>query len=234
MEKIDPDIICLQEIKAQQSQMRAPVLHGYHEYWNSSTVKKGYSGTMILARQKPLAVQNGMPDQPAAGEGRVITAEFDELFLVNVYAPNSQNKLKRLDVRLNWDAKLQSTLLSLNEIKPVVLCGDMNVAHREIDLAHPTRNRGKSGFSDQERDSFSSLLDAGFIDAFRHFESAPEHYTFWRFNKGTREKNLGWRIDYFCVSETLTDTIQNCYLLPEVMGSDHCPVVLELSDFADR
>lgn len=232
MWEVDPDIICLQEIKAQQTQMRGPVLDGYLEYWNSATVKKGYSGTLILAREKPLSVKNGLPAQPAAGEGRVITAEFDDFYLVNVYAPNSQDKLRRLDIRLQWDAKLQSTLLSLDEIKPVILCGDMNVAHKEIDLAHPARNRGKKGFSDPERDSFSSLLDAGFIDAFRHFEPGPEHYTFWHFNKGTREKNLGWRIDYFCVSESLIDTMQDCYLLPEVTGSDHCPVVLELSDFA--
>lgn len=226
---LDPDIICLQEIKAEQTQMRAPVLDGYVEYWNSSTVKKGYSGTMILSKQIPLSVKNGLSAEVASGEGRTITAEYDDFFLVNVYAPNSQSKLKRLDTRLQWDTALQSTLLSLDEIKPVILCGDLNVAHREIDLAHPTRNRGKSGFSDPERDSFSKLLDSGFIDAFRHFESGPEHYTFWRFNKGTREKNLGWRIDYFCISESLTDTVQNCYLLPEVMGSDHCPVMLELA-----
>lgn len=226
---VDADIICLQEIKAEQSQMRMPVLDGYHEYWNSSTVKKGYSGTMVLSKHKPLSVKNGLPGQAAVGEGRVIVAEYESFYLVNVYAPNAQSGLKRLPVRLEWDQKLQAMLLSLDEIKPVILCGDLNVAHKEIDLAHPTRNRGKSGFSDQERDSFNELLASGFTDAFRKFESSPEHYTFWRFNKGTREKNLGWRIDYFCVSEGLLETMQDCYLLPEVMGSDHCPVVLELS-----
>ncbi len=225
---IDPDIICLQEIKAEQSQMRAPVLDGYREYWNSSTVKKGYSGTMLLTKEKPLSVQIGMPGQAAEGEGRVITAEYDSFYLVNVYAPNAQDGLKRLSVRLDWDSALQATLLSLNEIKPVILCGDLNVAHKEIDLAHPTRNRGKNGFSDQERDSFSELLSGGFIDAFRHFEPGPEHYTFWRFNKGTREKNLGWRIDYFCVSQSLESKLADCYHLPEITGSDHCPIVLEM------
>jgi len=176
-----------------------------------------------------LSVKNGLPGQAAVGEGRVIVAEYESFYLVNVYAPNAQSGLKRLPVRLEWDQKLQAMLLSLDEIKPVILCGDLNVAHKEIDLAHPTRNRGKSGFSDQERDSFNELLASGFTDAFRKFESSPEHYTFWRFNKGTREKNLGWRIDYFCVSEGLLETMQDCYLLPEVMGSDHCPVVLELS-----
>ncbi len=227
---LDPDIICLQEIKAQQAQMRAPVLDGYHEYWNSSTVKKGYSGTMILSKTKPLSVKIGVPGTQATGEGRVITAEYESFYLVNVYAPNSQDKLKRLNVRLEWDAALRSTLISLDEIKPVILCGDLNVAHKEIDLAHPNRNRGKHGFSDQERDSFTELLDSGFIDAFRHFESGPEHYTFWRFNKGTREKNMGWRIDYYCVSHSLEADLANCYHLPEIMGSDHCPIVLELAD----
>jgi len=183
---------------------------------------------MVLTKQKPLSVKNGLPAQPAEGEGRVIVAEFDSFYLVNVYAPNAQSGLKRLSERLEWDQKLQAMLLSLDEVKPVILCGDMNVAHKEIDLAHPTRNRGKSGFSDQERDSFDALLACGFIDAFRQFEPGPAHYTFWRFNKGTREKNLGWRIDYFCVSEALGDAMQDCYLLPDVMGSDHCPVALEL------
>lgn len=227
---IDPDIICLQEIKAQQSQMRVPVLEGYHEYWNSSVVKKGYSGTMVLSKSKPLSVQNDIPGQAAEGEGRVQIVEYQAFYLVNVYAPNAQEKLKRLPVRLQWDSALRATLLSLDEIKPVILCGDLNVAHKEIDLAHPHKNRGKKGFSDQERDSFSELLDSGFIDAFRQFESGPEHYSFWRFNKGTREKNLGWRIDYFCVPLTLESEMLDCYLLPEVTGSDHCPVMLELSD----
>lgn len=227
---LDPDVICLQEIKAQQNQMRAPVLDGYHEYWNSSTIKKGYSGTMILSRSKPLSVKCGMENDPATGEGRVIVAEYDSFYLINVYAPNSQDGLKRLPLRLEWDARLRAIMLSLDEIKPVILCGDLNVAHKEIDLAHPTRNRGKKGFADQERDSFSELLDAGFIDAFREFEQGAEHYTFWRFNKGTREKNLGWRIDYFCVSQSISYAMEDCYHLPEVTGSDHCPVVLELSE----
>jgi len=229
MYEVDPDLICLQEIKAESDQVRGPVLEGYKEYWHSSNTRKGYSGTMILAKTDAHAVRRGLPGQAAANEGRLICAEFDSVFVVNVYVPNSQDKLKRIAVRLEWDKALLAYVLDLENSKPVVLCGDLNVAHKEIDLAHPDRNRGKSGFSDEERQGLTRLLDAGYLDAFRVFESGPEHYTFWRFNKGTREKNLGWRIDYFCVSSALESRLENCYHLPEVMGSDHCPVVLELS-----
>lgn len=224
--KIDADIICLQEIKCSQDQLRAPVLDGYKEYWNSSTAKKGYSGTMLLTR-KPIATVVNDFDIPALdGEGRVITATLDDFHLVNVYAPNSQSGLKRLPFRLDWDTALQNYLSELEAQKPVILCGDLNVAHREIDLAHPARNRGKSGFSNPERDSFNNLLEQGYIDAFRLFENGGDHYTFWRFNKGTRAKNLGWRIDYFCVSTVLSTNVTDCFHLPLVLGSDHCPVVL--------
>jgi len=225
----DPDLICLQEIKAESDQVRGPVLEGYSEHWHSSNTRKGYSGTMILAKNEPLAVRRGLPGQAAENEGRLICAELDAAFLVNVYVPNSQDKLKRIDVRLEWDRTLLAYLRDLERSKPVVLCGDLNVAHKEIDLAHPDRNRGKSGFSDEERQGFSDLLEAGYLDAFRIFEKGPDHYTFWRFNKGTREKNLGWRIDYFLVSKALESSINRCYHLADVMGSDHCPVVLELS-----
>ncbi len=230
MAQIDADVIGLQEIKAEASQLSGPVLDGYFEYWHSSSVKKGYSGTMILARVEPESVRQGLPGQAAQNEGRLICTEYADFFLVNVYSPNSQDKLKRLSVRLEWDHALRTYLHELEQSKPVILCGDLNVAHKEIDLAHPDRNRGKSGFSDEERDAFTQLLGNGYIDAFREFEKDPGHYTFWRFNKGTREKNLGWRIDYFCVSESLRHRLQNCYHLPEIMGSDHCPVVLELSE----
>lgn len=225
---VDADVICLQEIKTDRSQMRGPVIPGYQEYWNSSTVKKGYSGTMVLTRQAPIKVENGIGVVEFDGEGRAIVVEFDEYFLINVYSPNAQSKLKRLDFRMRWEDTLRAKILELEEIKPVILCGDLNVAHKEIDLANATRNRGKAGFSHEERDQLTKLLDHGYLDAFRLFETEAGHYTFWRFNKGTRERNVGWRIDYFCVSEVLDDKIHHCYHLPEVTGSDHCPVVLEL------
>ena len=227
MEQLDADVICLQEIKSEAGQIRGPVLQGYHEYWNSSTVKKGYSGTMILARTEVRCV-NGFDSPRFDDEGRAITAEFDDFYLLNVYTPNSQSGLKRLPYRLEWEAALRAHLLTLEAHKPVILCGDLNVAHHEIDLAHPARNRGKSGFSEPEREQLEKLFALGYMDAFRLFEKAGEHYTFWRFNKGTREKNLGWRIDYFCVSQALDDRINDCTHQPDIMGSDHCPVVLEL------
>ena len=227
MEQLDADVICLQEIKSEAGQIRGPVLQGYHEYWNSSTVKKGYSGTMILARTEVRCV-NGFDSPRFDGEGRAITAEFDDFYLLNVYTPNSQSGLKRLPYRLEWEAALRAHLLTLEAHKPVILCGDLNVAHHEIDLAHPARNRGKSGFSEPEREQLEKLFALGYMDAFRLFEKDGEHYTFWRFNKGTREKNLGWRIDYFCVSQALDDRINDCTHQPDIMGSDHCPVVLEL------
>lgn len=227
MEVLDADVICLQEIKSEAEQIRGPVLHGYNEYWNSSTVKKGYSGTMILAREE-LRCSNGFDTPAFDAEGRAITAEFDDFYLVNVYTPNSQSGLKRLPYRLEWEQTLRNYMLELESHKPVILCGDLNVAHQEIDLAHPARNRGKSGFSEPEREQLEKLFAHGYMDAFRLFEQGGEHYTFWRFNKGTREKNLGWRIDYFCVSKALDDKVHNCFHRPDIMGSDHCPVILEL------
>ena len=226
---LNADVIALQEIKCEQQQLRQPVLRGYEEHWNSSSKKKGYSGTMLLTRTPihNISCDLGLP--ALDGEGRVITAELDEFYLVNVYTPNAQSNLKRIEFRLAWDEALQSRLNTLSEQKPVILCGDLNVAHQEIDLANASRNRGKSGFSFEERDSFERLLNLGFTDAFRLFEQGAGHYTFWRFNKGTREKNLGWRIDYFCVSDSLQDQITDCYHLPDIMGSDHCPVALEIS-----
>ena len=226
---LEADIVALQEIKCEQQQLRQPVLQGYHEYWNSSSDKKGYSGTLLLTRVPMLNTDNGLGQPDLDGEGRVITAELDTFYLVNVYAPNAQSNLKRIEFRLAWDKALQSHLKILSEQKPVILCGDLNVAHQEIDLANASRNRGKSGFSFEERDSFEQLLNLGFTDAFRMFEQGSGHYTFWRFNKGVREKNLGWRIDYFCVADSLQDQITDCRHLPQIMGSDHCPVVLEIA-----
>lgn len=228
LRRVDADVICLQEIKTDKTKLRGPVLRGYHEYWNSSIAKKGYSGTMLLTRDEPVSVSNGIGVVEFDEEGRAILAEYDGFYLVNVYSPNSQAALKRLPYRLRWEETLRARLQQLEEVKPVILCGDLNVAHNEIDLANPARNRGKTGFSNQERDEFTKLLSNGYLDAFRLFESEGGHYTFWRFNKGTRERNMGWRIDYFLVSEVLDERIENCYHLPEVMGSDHCPIVLQL------
>jgi len=233
METVAPDVVCLQEIKAEQEQLRGPVLHRYSEHWNSSQAKKGYSGTLTLSRSPLSQVTLGFPEKvdvshAPANEGRVITTGHDGFWLVNVYAPNAQERLKRLPERQAWNRALQAHVLELEKSNPVILCGDLNVAHKEIDLAHPQRNRGKSGFSDPERKDLDTLLAQGYCDAFRHFEKGPEHYTYWRFNKGTREKNLGWRIDYFVVSEKLMERVTRCFHLPDIMGSDHCPVVLEI------
>ena len=225
---LDADVICLQEIKSSHQPGQPPVLAGYTEHWNSSSAKKGYSGTLTLTRNQTISVHNGLGVGAIDQEGRAITTEFDEFFVVNVYTPNSQAGLKRLDFRLQWETALRDHLTRLAESKPAILCGDLNVAHHEIDLANPVRNRGKSCFSEPERAQFEKLLDLGYLDAFRLFESGAEHYTFWRFNKGVREKNLGWRIDYFCVYESLYDRINDCYHCPEITGSDHCPIVLEL------
>jgi len=203
MQQLDADVICLQEIKSDRQQLQRPVLDGYDEHWNSSTVKKGYSGTLTLCRTAPRFVKAGLEGTAASGEGRVLMVEYEDFYLLNVYAPNTQDKLKRLPERRAWNTALLAYLKQLEASRPVVLCGDMNVAHEDIDLAHPSRHRGKKGFSFEERDDFNALLNAGYIDAFRYFTHEPDHYTFWRFNKGTREKNMGWRIDYFCVSDQL-------------------------------
>ncbi|MEM7259242.1 MAG: exodeoxyribonuclease III [Pseudomonadota bacterium] len=228
LESLDADVIALQETKCQQHQLREPLLRGYSEHWNSATTKKGYSGTLLLTRKDCSYVTFELGNNALDGEGRVITASFDDFYLVNVYVPNAQSGLKRLPFRLDWDAALQQHLEDLSHHKPVILCGDLNVAHKEIDLANPQRNRGKSCFSHEERDSFERLLNLGFVDAFRMFEAGGGHYTFWRFNKGTREKNMGWRLDYFCISDSLQDMVADCYHRNDIHGSDHCPVVLEL------
>ncbi len=230
LNKIDADVIALQEIKCEQTQLREPVLQGYDEHWNSASAKKGYSGTLFLTRVPVISVSADLGLSDLDGEGRVLTAEFNDFHVVNVYAPNAQAGLKRLDFRLAWDNALQQHLQTLSESKPVILCGDLNVAHQDIDLANANRNRGKSGFSNEERDSFEQLLNLGFSDAFRLFEPGGGHYTFWRFNKGTRENNIGWRIDYFCISDSLQDRTADCYHLPEITGSDHCPVALEITN----
>jgi exodeoxyribonuclease-3 len=192
-------------------------------------VKKGYSGTVIFTRLKPLSVTLGIGQPEHDGEGRVATLEFADYFLINVYQPNSQRGLTRLDYRTKeWDPAFLAWLRKLDKKKPVIFCGDLNVAHTEIDLANPRTNRRNAGFTDEERTNFSTLLASGFVDTFREFEKGPGHYTWWSLMADCRARNIGWRVDYFVASERLRPSLKKAYILPEVMGSDHCPVVLEL------
>ncbi|MEM9480652.1 MAG: exodeoxyribonuclease III [Verrucomicrobiota bacterium] len=223
-----PDILCLQETKAHPEQVDMDWLDPkYSAHWNSAE-KKGYSGTLILTKKKPLSVKNGIGVKAHDTEGRVIAAEFKSYHLVNVYTPNSQNELRRLDYRQKWDAAFLKYLKKLEETKPVIFCGDLNVAHEEIDLARPKQNRMNPGFTDEERAGFSKYVAADFIDTFREFEKGPEHYTWWSYRANARAKNIGWRIDYFCISKTLRKRLKASHILPDVLGSDHCPVVMEL------
>ena len=217
-----PDILCLQETKAMPEQV-ALELPGYYPFWNSAE-KKGYSGTLILTREKPLTISYGMGIDEHDREGRIITAEFDSFFLVNVYTPNSKRELERLPYRQIWDAEFLKLLKKLEKKKPVVVCGDLNVAHQEIDLFHPKTNHGTHGFTDEERLGFTNFVNAGFVDTFREFVKDGGHYTWWNPITSSREKNVGWRIDYFLVSEALRPELKKAWILPEVMGSDHCPV----------
>ncbi len=222
-----PDILCLQETKARPDQV-SHRFEGYEIFWNSAE-RPGYSGTAILSRKKPVAVTNGIGRPEHDSEGRVITADFGDFFLVNVYTPNSQRELTRLDYRTReWTPAFLDHLLALQKTKPVVFCGDMNVAHKEIDLARPRENTRNAGFTAEERGAFDRILDGGFLDTFRRFESGGGHYTWWSYQNGARERNIGWRIDYFCVSEGLRGALKNAFIQPHVHGSDHCPVGLEL------
>ncbi|MDA7621827.1 exodeoxyribonuclease III [Akkermansiaceae bacterium] len=225
-----PDFLCLQETKARPEQVELPLdLGGYKTYWNSAE-KAGYSGTCIFAKTEPLDIRLGIGIDEHDKEGRVVTLEYPEFFLVNVYTPNAQNELKRLSYRMSWDEAFLSYLKSLeSEGKPVLLCGDLNVAHKEIDLARPKTNRKSAGFSDEERAGFTSLVEAGFVDTFRHFHpDATEAYSWWSYRGGARANNVGWRIDYWCVSELLTPKLQCVGINSDVLGSDHCPVTLEI------
>ncbi len=224
---LNADCFCLQETKLQPGQISLD-LPGYHQYWCSAE-KKGYSGTALFTKTEPLNVQYGIGSEELDNEGRVITAEFEEFFLVTCYTPNAQRGLARIDHRMRWDEAFRSFLCKLDERKPVVICGDLNVAHREIDLKNPGSNRGNAGFSDQERESFTRLLEAGFTDTFRHLH--PEEtgaYTWWSYMYKARQNNAGWRIDYFLVSDRLREQIVNTPIYHSVLGSDHCPVGLEL------
>ena len=223
----DADVFCLQETKLQAGQIDLP-LPGYHQYWNYAE-KKGYSGTAMFTKEEPLSVSCGIGAEEHDKEGRVITAEFPDYYVVTCYTPNSQDGLARLPYRREWNAAFLAYLKGLEEKKPVVFCGDLNVAHREIDLKNPKTNRKNAGFTDEEREDFTALLDAGFIDTFRYFYPDAEGiYSWWSYRFKAREKNAGWRIDYFCVSESLKDRLESASIHTEVYGSDHCPVEVVL------
>ncbi len=224
--QIDADIFCVQETKMQKGQavFETP---GYYRYFNSAE-KKGYSGTLVLTKKEPISVQYGMGIEEHDREGRMITLEYETFYLVCVYTPNSQNELKRLDYRMQWEDDFRQYVKNLDEKKLVIICGDLNVAHREIDLKNPKTNQQNAGFTLEERGKFSDLLQAGFIDSFRYFH--PEEtgrYSWWSYRFHARENNAGWRIDYFLVSERLAGELTGADILPEIYGSDHCPVVLE-------
>lgn len=230
MRALDADIICLQETKVQagQIELNEPSLADYHQYWNYAQ-RKGYSGTAVFTREAPLSVRLGLGCPAHDTEGRVITLEFEAFYLVTVYTPNAQDALARIDYRMEWEDAFRSYLMALDAEKPVVFCGDLNVAHQEIDLKNPKPNRGKAGFSDEERGKFSELLHAGFIDTFRYlYPEATGAYSWWSYRFHARENNAGWRIDYFCVSARLAGRIQEAAIHAEIYGSDHCPVELRL------
>lgn len=225
--EMDAEIFCLQETKCQAGQVDLD-LPGYHQYWNYAE-KKGYSGTAIFSKQEALSVTYGIGIAEHDTEGRVITLEFQDFYMVTVYTPNAQSELARLAYRMSWEEVFRGYLKSLEATKPVIVCGDLNVAHQEIDLKNPKTNRGNAGFSDEERAEFSNLLAAGFIDTFRYFYPDREGaYSWWSYRFKAREKNAGWRIDYFLVSEILRDKLVDSQIHTEILGSDHCPVVLEI------
>ena len=224
---LDADFICLQETKMERGQAEVK-LPGYHEFWNSAE-KKGYSGTAVFARQEPLSVSYGMDLDRHDHEGRLITLEYSDLWLVNCYTPNAQEGLARIGYRMEWEDDLRGYLQSLDRTKPVVYCGDLNVAHEEIDLKNPKTNRGNAGFSDQERGKLTELLSAGFTDTFRSlYPDQTGAYSWWSYRFHAREKNAGWRIDYFIVSDRLAPRVREAAIHPDIAGSDHCPVSLVL------
>ncbi|MBQ5954444.1 MAG: exodeoxyribonuclease III [Firmicutes bacterium] len=222
----DADCFCLQETKLQEGQIEMD-LPGYHQYWCYAD-KKGYSGTAIFTKKEPLSVRYGIGIDEHDHEGRVITLEFEDFYLITVYVPNSQDELRRLDYRMKWEDDFKAYLKELEKTKPVIFCGDLNVAHKEIDLKNPKTNRRNAGFTDEERGKMSALLDDGFIDTFRYFYPEEVVYSWWSYRFRAREKNTGWRIDYFICSETLKDRLKDAKIHTEVMGSDHCPVELDI------
>ena len=231
IKRLNPDVLCLQETKAQDDQVieTLKTLEGYHVYSNSA-VKKGYSGTAIISKTKPLTIFSDINNHEYDQEGRVLTAEFEDFYLTVVYVPNSGSELKRLDYRQAWDAEFLTYLKKLEEKKPVIVCGDLNVAHKPIDLAHPKANYNKyAGFMQEEIDGMDNYIKAGFVDTFRYFYPDKEKaYSWWSYRGGARERNVGWRIDYFLVSQSLIKNVKKAEILPEEYGSDHCPVSIEI------
>lgn len=226
-ESLDADVFCLQETKLQEGQIDID-LQGYHQYWNYAE-KKGYSGTAVFTKNEPMSISYGIGVDEHDHEGRVITCEFPEYFFVCVYTPNSQNELARLDYRMNWEDDFRKYLCGLKDKKSVIVTGDMNVAHQEIDLKNPSSNHHNAGFTDEERQKFSELLEAGFVDSFRYlYPDMTDIYSWWSYRFQARSRNAGWRIDYFLVSDDLKDGIKEAKIHTEIMGSDHCPVELEL------
>ncbi|MBG9443604.1 exodeoxyribonuclease III [Cytobacillus firmus] len=225
--EVDADIFCIQESKLQEGQIEL-VLDGYHQYWNYA-LKKGYSGTAVFTKKEPISVRYGLGDEETEPEGRILTLEYEDFYLVNVYTPNSKRDLARLPYRLEWEERIREYLLELDGIKPVIMCGDLNVAHNDIDLKNAKSNRGNSGFTDEERDRMTRLLGSGFVDAFRYkYPEAEGAYTWWSYMAKVRERNIGWRIDYFIISEKLQEKIIDSQIHCDIMGSDHCPVALEM------
>jgi len=235
IKRYSPDIICIQETKARPDQVELALPEYPHQYWNSAE-KKGYSGTAMFSKVKPLSVKTGIDIPKHDTEGRVITAEFENYYLVTVYVPNAKRGLLRLDYRhKEWDVDFLGFLKNLEATKPVIFCGDMNVAHQEDDLANPKSNKttksnpGNAGFTNEERAGFDNIIASGFIDTFREFHQGNGHYSWWSYMGGARSRNVGWRIDYFCISPLLRDRLKDAYILSEVMGSDHAPIAIELS-----
>ena len=226
--KIGADIFCIQETKCQPEQIELE-FEGYKSYWNSAE-RKGYSGTAIFTKKEPIKITSGIGIEEHDKEGRIITLEFEDFYLVNNYTPNAKRELERLDYRQIWEDEIRNYLITLNKTKPVIMCGDLNVAHEEIDLKNPKSNRGNAGFTDEERAKMTELLKAGFIDSFRYlYPEKTDCYSWWSYMGRAREKNVGWRIDYFIVSKDIKDKIKEAMIYPEVMGSDHCPIGLEIN-----
>jgi len=229
---IDADIFCIQETKMQEDQIddnMKRIFKDHNMYWNSA-IKKGYSGTAIFTKQKPINVKYGIGIPEHDNEGRVITLEFDKFYMIDIYTPNAKRELERLDYRMVWEDEIRNYLLNLSKNKPVIMCGDLNVAHKEIDLKNPKTNRGNAGFTDEERGKMTELLEAGFTDSFRYlYPDKTDAYSWWSYMGRAREKNVGWRIDYFIVSNDIAKKIKEATIYPEIYGSDHCPVGLEIN-----
>jgi exodeoxyribonuclease-3 len=228
MGTINPEVVCLQETRVSSHEIHVP-LDGYYQYWNSAK-KKGYSGTAVFSSIEPISVSNGMGIAEHDTEGRIITLEFQGFFLVNVYTPNAQHELVRLDYRQRWDTDFLAYLKGLEATKPVIFCGDLNVAHKEIDLKNPKANEHNPGFTIEERTGFERYIEQGFIDTFREFNKDPGNYSWWTYRFNARAKNIGWRIDYFCISKVLRPVLMDAFILKDIMGSDHCPVGIVLKD----